>query len=159
MLNDALIGLELKVEFYSMGGAVISQAFHASPPTAHVSAFFRPDDLVGEAVTNVAEREAWPPDWLPEAVRTLLGGHARRDRFLELSNLAVFVPQPEYVLALKIGALRLGTGARALDDLRYALRALNVTRTEDALSVAGRYFSKRQIPPQAREALEALLGS
>jgi hypothetical protein len=58
---------------------------------------------------------------------------------------------------VKLAALRLGAGARALDDLRFVLRALNLTTPEATLEIAGRYFGRRQLPPDARHLLEGLL--
>lgn len=159
VLNTVLNRLELRLEFYSMGGAVLSQAFTASPSTAHVKGLFQRESLAREAVTAAAEGEGWEPGWLESAVQECLAGDARGVRYLELSNVAVFAPRPDYVLALKIGALRAGSDPVAIDDLRYALRALNVTSVDGALEVAERYFSKRQIPGDARATLKALLRS
>jgi hypothetical protein len=157
LLDQALATLELKVEFYLLGGAVLWMAFHARPPTAHVSALFRPPRLVADAVASLTQREGWPADWLPAAIQEHLVGGIRPDRYVESANLSVFVPPLEYVLALEVAALRLGVGACALDDLRYVLRALNVTSAGDALAITGRYFAERQIPQDARPILDGLL--
>ncbi|HUG36455.1 MAG TPA: hypothetical protein VML54_05860, partial [Candidatus Limnocylindrales bacterium] len=75
LLDQSLSSLELDVEFYLLGGAVISQAFHARPPTAHVSALFRPPGAVADAVATLTKREGWPGDWLTGAIKEhLLGG-------------------------------------------------------------------------------------
>jgi hypothetical protein len=156
LLDQSLAYLELKVEFYLLGGAVLSQAFHSRPPTAHVSALFRPPGAVADAVATLTQRHGWPDDWLTGAIKERLLGGIRSDRYVELANLSVFVPPLEYVLALKVASLRLGAGARALDDLRYVLRASNLMGADDALSITGRYFSERQLPGDARETLEGL---
>jgi len=156
LLNKSLASLELKVEFYLLGGAVLSQAFHSRPPTAHVSALFRPPGASADAVATLTQREGWPADWLTGAIKERLLGGIRSDRYLELANLSVFVPPLKYVLALKVASLRLGAGARALDDLRYVLRASNLTGADDALSITGRYFGERQLPGDARATLEGL---
>jgi hypothetical protein len=156
ILSNALATKELKVEFYLLGGALISQAFHARPPTAHVSALFRPTTELAPVIDSLTHREGWEPTWLEKAVREYLAGGGP-DRYLELPGLAVFVPALEYVLALKVASLRPGTTARALDDLRYVLRALNLANAAAALEVAGRYFGPRQLPGDARATLESLL--
>lgn len=156
-LDDALQSLELKVEFYFLGGAVLSQAFTARPQTAHIDAMFQPASKVLAAATELGAGEGWPPGWVQSAAKESLLAGARPDRFLELPHLAAFAPPPEYVLAIKVAALRLGAGERAADDLRYVLRALNLTTADEALSVTGRYFGVRQIPARAREILEGLL--
>jgi uncharacterized protein (DUF1778 family) len=157
LLNDALDRQELKVEFYFLGGALLFVAFHARPRTAHVSALFQPPGAVAETIASLTGREAWPTDWLPAAIREYLVGGVRTDRYLELANLSVFVPPIEYVLALEVASLRMGAGAGALDDLRYVLRALNVTEPRDAIAITGRYFGMRQIPENAYPILASLL--
>ncbi len=159
LLDRAFALLELEVEFYLLGGAVLFQAFHARPPTAHVSALFRPPGAVIDAVATLTRREGWPGDWLTGAIKEHLIGGVRSDRYLELANLSVFVPPLEYVLALKVASLRLGVGARVLDDVRYVLRALNVSDPEEALGITGRYFGEWQLPGDVRATLEGLLAA
>jgi hypothetical protein len=158
LLGDELAIQELKVEFYFLGGAILFQAFQAKPSTAQVAALLEPAIRVREALARLAEREGWLREWVHGAVRgQLAGGAGPLGRYVELPNLAAFVPRPEYVLALKVAALALDAGPRALDDLRYVLRILNVSSAEAALEIAGRYFSERQLPGAARETLEGLL--
>ena len=65
--------------------------------------------------------------------------------------------QPEYLLAMKCVAMRLGEEFHDLDDVRYLLRYLNITRVADALAVVTRYFTEAQVPIKTRLALEELL--
>jgi hypothetical protein len=158
ILDEALRSSELGVEFYFLGGAILSQAFQARPPTARIDALFRPTQALAEVQATLAQREGWPAGWVQQAVREQLG-HGTAGRWIELDNLAAFVPPPEYVLALAVARLRLGTGGGAVEDLRYVLRALNLTRADEALDLTGRYFTPRQLPPDARATLEALLAA
>ncbi|HUF74941.1 MAG TPA: hypothetical protein VMM35_01625 [Longimicrobiales bacterium] len=158
VLDEALRRDELKVEFYFLGGAVLHQVFQARPPTARIDALFRPTSAVLDVQATVAGREGWPPGWVQQAVREQLA-HGTSSRWLELGNLAAFVPPLDYVLALAVARLRLGTGGGAVEDLRYVLRALNLTTADEALEVTGRYFTPRQLPPDARATLESLLAA
>jgi len=158
-LNSSVRSLELKVEFYLLGGAILSQSFHARPTTARIDALFRPESEATNTIADLARREGWGPDWLADAVKACLAGGLRPDRYLELDHLSVFVPPAEYVLALKVAALRLGAGARTLDDLRYVVRALNLKGAADVLELTARYFGPRQIPSDARSTLERLLAA
>lgn len=89
------------------------------------------------------------------------GGRARPqgefNSFLELAHLKVFVPRPEYLLAMKCAAMRLGEEFHDLDDVRYLLRYLNVTKVEEALGIVTRYFDEGQLLPKTRLDLEELL--
>ena len=157
ILAQSLQAPELKVEFYLLGGAIVFQAFRASPPTAHVSALFGSAAAVVAELANLTRREGWDPRWLQDAIKDYLLGGVRADRYLELPSLAVFVPPLEYVLALKIASLRAGADDRAVDDLRYVVRALNLVSADAALEIAGRYFAARQLPADARATLQGLL--
>ena len=77
---------------------------------------------------------------------------------LQLEHLGVFVAQPEYLLAMKCAALRLGEAFHDLDDVRFLLRDLNVRTTAEAMGIVTRYFDETQLPPKTRLALEELLG-
>jgi hypothetical protein len=136
------------------------QALSASPSTAHIDAMFRPASVVRDAARAIATRMAVPQDWVQRSVRDLLGAGARlQQSYLELSHLRVFAPLPEYVLAMKCAAMRLGEDFREMDDIRYVLRAMNVASAEEALGFVTRYFTERQLPADTRERLSDLLGS
>lgn len=77
---------------------------------------------------------------------------------VELSHLRVFVARPEYLLAMKCAALRLGEEFHDLDDVRYLLRYLDISSSEEALAVVARYFDDEHLPPKTRLALEEILG-
>ena len=156
-LSDALAVLELDVEFYFLGGAVLHQAFAARPPTAHVSALFRPSALVRESAAKVAAREGWPYEWLSDAVKSCLRGAPPPGPYVELDHVRVFIPPLEYALAVKVAALRVGREAPEVEDVRYLLRALNLTSVPEALAVVRQYFSDGQIAAPAKDVLEELL--
>jgi hypothetical protein len=157
VMNGDLAVLELNVEFYLLGGAFMYQAFQADPPTAHISALFRPSRPVREVAARIAAREGWPYEWLSEAVKAYLAGGAWPGPFLELSNLNVFHPPLAYALAVKVAALRVEHEPREVDDVRYVLRALNVMSPDEALEIVGRYFSDRQLAPETGATLRELL--
>ena len=54
--------------------------------------------------------------------------------------------------------MRIGAEFHDLDDVRYLLRYLNITTTQEALRVVARYFDEASVPPKTRFALEELLG-
>jgi hypothetical protein len=68
---------------------------------------------------------------------------AGRLRPLDLGHLQIFVARPAYLLAMKCAATRLGEEFRDLDDVRYLLRYLNITRVEKALEIVGSHAPER----------------
>ena len=144
-------------EIYLVGGAVMCLVFDARPATRDVDAYFRPTRVIREAAARVAAKEGVPAAWLNDAVKGYLSPRGEFDPFLELAHLRVFTARPEYLLAMKCIAMRLGAEFRDLDDVRYLLRSLNVTSVAAALEVVARYFDDRLVAPKTRLALEELL--
>lgn len=79
------------------------------------------------------------------------------DPWLESPHLRVFVAQPAYLLAMKCMAMRSGAEFADLDDVRFLLRTLNLTRAAEAIAIVEQYFDPRSIPVKTRLALEELL--
>lgn len=159
LLNDELASVGVHGELYLVGGAVMCLAFGARESTRDVDAIFKPTAAVRRAAARVAARAGVPDAWLNDAVKAWLGGRSDFDRYIELSNLNVYVARAEYLLALKCAAMRLGEEFRDLDDVRYLLRYLNITSSREALEVVARYVNEDAIPVKSRLALEELLGA
>jgi hypothetical protein len=132
-------------------------ALDARPATRDVDAFFRPARLVREAAARAAARAGVHDAWLNDAVKGYLSARGQFDPWVELPNLRVFVARPEYLLAMKCAAMRLGEEFHDLDDVRYLLRWLNMERVDDALAIVTRYFDEAVLAPKTRLALEELL--
>jgi hypothetical protein len=75
-----------------------------------------------------------------------------------LRNLRVLVAEPEYLLAMKCLAFRLGPEFQDEADVRFLLRYLNIERLDDAISVITRYYPREGFPQKALCALEEMLG-
>jgi hypothetical protein len=157
LLNEELAARRVKGEIYLVGGAVMCLAFNAREATKDVDALFEPARVVREAAARVAVKAGLDPGWLNDAVKGYLSPRGEFDRFLELPHLNVFVARPEYLLAMKAAALRLGEEFHDLDDVRYLLRYLNVRTADEALAIVLRYFDESQLMPKTRLILEELL--
>ena len=157
-LNARLSAVDVEAELCLMGGAVMIIAFDADPETRHVRALFKPTQAVLDAAEAVALDQGLAREWLHEAVRRLLRSEGRGlGRFLERSNLRVYEPRPDYVLAMKAASLELEPERDAEADLSYLLRSMGVSGASEALERIGRYFGERQLPASLGPRLAALL--
>jgi hypothetical protein len=156
-LATKLNSLELDVEFYFIGGALLHQAFAARPASVHAKFLFRPTRDALAAVRELGEQSGWPATWLTDELRQQTGQAGPGHRFLDVPNLRAYALHPEYVLAIKAAALPADYGAEEVDDLRFVMRSLNLPSPDAALSVVVRYFGERQLPPHLREAPEGRL--
>lgn len=159
LLNDELADEDHLGELYLVGGAVMCLVFNARPATRDVDALFKPAALLRKAAARVSAQADAPDNWLNDAVKGYLSPRGEFDTWLELSHLRVFVAQPEYLLAMKCAAMRLGEEFHDLDDVRYLLRYLNITSIDEATAIVTRYFDEAQLPPKTWLALEELLPS
>lgn len=157
-LNQELAEVGTIGELYLVGGAVMCLALKARESTVDVDALFEPTQTIREAAARVGAAAGVGDKWLNDAVKGFLSPRGDFDSFLELSHLRVFVARPEYLLAMKCAAMRLGAEFHDLDDIRFLLRWLNVTELGEALAIVTRYFDEERLPPKTRLALEEMLG-
>lgn len=157
LLEAELAANNVEGELYLVGGAVMCLAFDAREATRDVEALFRPTSAIREAAARIAAKAGVPDTWLNDAVKGYLSPRGEFEPFLELAHLKVFIARPQYLLAMKCAAMRLGEEFHDLDDVRYLLRYLNVATTEEALEIVTRYFDPSQLPPKTRLVLEELL--
>ena len=99
-LNDELRSMDVKGEICLYGGAVMALAYDARPDTDDVDAVFRPSEQIRKAAVRIANRNNLPPDWLNDAVKGFLVPHGQRVMF-DFSNLKAFIPEPDYLIAMK----------------------------------------------------------
>ncbi|MCY4608891.1 MAG: hypothetical protein OXD40_09880 [bacterium] len=151
-LNAELARTGIVGDVYLVGGAVMCLVFEARLTTKHVDAVFRPAREVREA----ARRVNFGTDWLNDAVKGYLSERGEFHPFLELPNLRVLTAAPEYLLAMKCMAMRIGYEFHDIDDVRFLLRYLNLTELDAALEIIGRYYPVERIPHKTIHALEEM---
>ncbi|MFQ5741429.1 MAG: hypothetical protein ACE5JX_20730 [Acidobacteriota bacterium] len=157
LLESELARRDVLGELYLVGGAVMCLVLDARDSTNDVDAFFRPTRVIREAAARVAAQANVPRTWLNDAVKGFLSPGGDFDRYLDLPHLRVYVAQPQYLLAMKCAALRLGEEFHDIDDVRFLLRYLNISTSQEALAIVTRYFDETQLHPKTRLALEELL--
>jgi hypothetical protein len=157
LLEADLAAHDITGEAYLVGGAVMCLAFNARDATKDVDALFVPATALREAAARVGAAAGLDASWLNDAVKGYLSPHGDFESFLDLPHLKVFIAHPRYLLAMKCAALRLGEEFHDLDDVRYLLRYLNVSRVEEALAIVTQYYDASQLLPKTRLILEELL--
>ena len=156
-LNDELKAAGVKGQVNLAGGAVMCLAFNTRASTQDVDAIFEPSVAVLGAAVRVAAREGVRDTWLNDAVKGYMSDHGSFTPFLDLSNLKVFCASPEYMLAMKCLAMRIGEGFQDENDIRYLLRNLGIQQFESATEILERYYPMAEYPETALLALRELL--
>lgn len=107
----------------------------------------------------VAEREGLPADWINDAVKGFFSATGRFEVYAELSHLRIFVPHPEYLLAMKCMAMRLGEEFQGRNDVAVLLRSSGIRNMANAEAALAGYYPLDRYPARARHVLEELIGN
>lgn len=157
LLDEELGKADIRGELYLVGGAVMCLAYNARPSTQDVDATFRPSVQVREAAARVAVRARVSTDWLNDSVKGYLSEQGDFAHFLQLPHLSILIAKPEYLLAMKCLAFRIGAEFHDEDDIRYLLRNLDIRQYEKAIEVISRYYPTERFPQKTLYALAELL--
>jgi hypothetical protein len=157
LLNDELRQSGTVGEVFLVGGAVMCLAYDARPSTMDVDALFRPAEKVREAAARAAVKAGIDSQWLNDAVKGFMSAQGEFAPFLELDHLRVMAAQPEYLLAMKCLAMRIGAEFHDEEDVRFLLRLLDVRSYDHVLSIITKYYPLERFPQKTLYALEDLL--
>jgi hypothetical protein len=152
------IGKEgLKGEILVFGGAAMVLAFNARPSTKDVDAVFQPKRKIYELSKKIAERNQLPEDWLNDSVK----GFIRSDLFnyklfIRFDNLSVYIPEPEYLLAMKSISMRIGVESLDIDDIKFLIDHLKLEKLDDIFDIIKKYYPRDQIPQKTYYAIEEI---
>ncbi len=152
-LNDELCAMGVKGEVCLYGGAVMCVVYDARPATKDIDAVFRPAEAVRTAAQRVAQAHGLPDTWLNDAVKGFVVQHPQRV-FAEMPCLKVFVPEPDYLLAMKVLAARVE--ATDKDDVVFLVRRLNLKSPEEVFRIVEHYYPENLIKPATRFFIEEL---
>lgn len=152
-LDDELRQKEVKGEVSIYGGAVMCLVYDARPATKDVDAVFKPTSEIRAAIDVIANRHDLSPDWLNDGVKGYIVDHKQRVLF-ELPNLTVFVPEPDYLLAMKTLSARVDTFDQA--DVRLLIEKLGLGSPEEVFNIIEKYYPQNHIKPATQYFIEEL---
>lgn len=136
-------------------------AFAARVSTKDEDALFRPTQVIREAAKVVAAAHALPAHWLNDAAKEFIS--ARHDTTAEglpqFPHLRLVMPTPEYLLAMKCMASRIGLGVGDTDDVAaivFLIRHLKLQNAEAVMNIVTAYYPPTQIPVKTQFLVEGL---
>lgn len=158
-LGEILLRKGKVAEIAVYGGAAIMLQFDVQFRTGDVEAAVQAGDhgALMEAAEVVAQRRGWLRSWLSEAVTTYLSPQASTSLHGSYpsdarAGLRVYVANPDYLLAMTLRAMRVGSRDEA--DAAMLARAAEVTTHAALIELLTLYFPKE--PPDARR--HAIIG-
>ena len=152
------IGKEnLKGEILLFGGAAMVLAFNARPSTKDVDAIFQPKSKIYELSKKIAKMYDLPEDWLNDSVKGFIKSDSFKYNLLvRFDNLSIYVPEPEYLLAMKSMAMRIGIESSDVEDVKFLMKLLKIKKLDDVFDIIKKYYPMNQIPPKTYYAIEEI---
>lgn len=128
--------------------------YEARDNTKDVDAIFQHKKIVYKLAKEISEELRGQidinPDWLNDAVKGYLSSKKHiKDEFsiiLDFPNLKVYSPAPEYILAMKCISFRLTEESQDKEDIKFLIKKLNLSISEDVLEIVKEYYPEKQIP-------------
>lgn len=154
-LNDKLRAQGVVGEIGLCGGAVMCLVFNARESTRDVDAIFAPTEVMRKAARAVAADQRVPDDWLNDAAKGFFVSAPPQIPFREWSNLRVWAPSPEFMLAMKCVAARYDT--TDADDVRFLVRHLHLTTPAQVFELVSKYYPNERIPAKSQFFIEELM--
>jgi hypothetical protein len=139
------------------GGSCLMLVSNFRLATGDVDAVAADDQgFLDRAARAIAQSRGWSADWLNDGVRTYLSpqveGLGQHSLFRtypdeERPGLRVFVPCPEYMLAMKLMALRIDPASerKDLDDILNLMQVIGLERREDIVNFAARFYPEARV--------------
>jgi hypothetical protein len=162
-IGEAAVAHGRSLEFVVYGGSALMLVsnFRLASEDVDISELEYPwPDWLVAVIAEIAAANGWSPDWLNDAVSFHLSATSTReaDHLLvgsfpsasEVGGLKVYVPAPEYMLALKLKAARIfdpAKGPQEAADIVNLLRVLDIASPEAAIEILARYFPKTAEDP------------
>jgi hypothetical protein len=148
-------------EICLFGGTVMVLAFTARVATKDVDAVFQPAQTIRELAKSVGEQLRLPVNWLNDGVKGYVSArHETTTGSLpQFPHLRLTMPVPEYLLAMKCMASRIGgTGDEPSDvsDIIFLVRYLKLESATQVLDLVGQYYSANRIPVKTQYLVEGL---
>lgn len=154
-LNDELRLMDIRGEVSLFGGAVMVLAFNARIATKDIDAVFEPVKEIRNAAHRIADRHGLNLDWLNHAVRIFVVEH-ERDLLFELSNLRVTVPEPDYLLAMKLLSLR--PESEDENDADFLIKKLGIKTKDEVLNIVADYYPNKVVAARTSTWLDEYFG-
>jgi hypothetical protein len=148
-LSDKLGDQGVTGELCLFGGTVMVLAFSARLATKDVDALFKPAKTIRDLAGHIAAELHLPNDWLNDGVKGFLSPRHKTTagNLPQFPHLRLTMPVPEYLLAMKCMASRIGgtTGETSdVSDIVFLIRHLGLKSARDVLDIVAQYYPSNQ---------------
>jgi hypothetical protein len=138
-LSDELGNQGVTGEVCLFGGTVMVLAFTARLTTKDVDALFEPAQTIREIARRIATEQHLPTDWINDGVKGFVSARheTTAGNLPQFPHLRLTMPVPEYLLAMKCMAARIGGTVDEpsdIADITFLLRHLKLKTARAVLT-------------------------
>jgi hypothetical protein len=159
-LSNRLGAAGIRGDLLLFGGAAMILGWNARLSTRDVDGLFIPAAEIRKFAAAIAAEAGIPATWLNDAVKGFLDRPVTPEECRELagfSNLRVYIPPVEYLIATKAVAARSDPGHEDAADLKFLLRHQEIRDPEAIMKIVESYFPSRALPAKVRFFIESVL--
>jgi hypothetical protein len=161
------VGTKLQIAVYGGSALMLASNFRFATEDVDVSELEHPlPGWLAEVVNEIAQQNNWQDNWFNDGVAFHLSSLADRSAdHLEFGTfprdgtppgLVISVPSAEYLLALKLKAIRVTDPLRGETerlDILNLMQVVGISTAEDAIALLGRYFPVSAASPEKQRFL------
>jgi len=158
---------ELMLEFAVYGGAAMALVWEFRRSTRDIDIYVHGEaNVVRDLAAEIASDWSLPSDWLNDGVKGFLSEKDAASLDFQGdypagvknvgSGLRVFVPQADYMFAMKALSMRVGGEHSDIGDLQKLADHLDVDDAEQALDIVERYYPVERLPARIMFGLQEL---
>lgn len=160
-LSDELGKRGVTGEACLFGGTVMVLAFSARVATKDVDALFQPTQTIRDLARRIAIEQRLPVDWLNDGVKGFISARheTTAGNLPQFPHLRVTMPVPEYLLAMKCMAARIGgmvEESTDVADIIFLVRHLQLKSAQVVLDLVGEYYPAKRMPVKTQYLVEGL---
>jgi hypothetical protein len=151
LLNEELRRTGVTGEVCVVGGAAMVLGFGSRRSTRDIDALVIEPPSIRAAIQQVAEKHGLPESWLNEGAKGFAASQpVETTELMKLSHLRIVSPPPEYILAMKCIAARVGVDETDKGDVKYLIQRLGLRDSEAVLRAVAKYYDSKRIPAKTQ---------
>jgi len=136
--------LELTLNIY--GGTVMMACFDVRPATKDIEALFETSPQINNILLDIAETYNLNKDWINQDIKEPLK-YLKTENLMEIykfTNLKVFAPSAEQMLAMKILSAR-PEPYKDFDDAEFLINYLEITALKDVIDIFNTFIGRKYL--------------
>jgi len=157
-LNTLLKEENLYGEICIFGGSYITLMYKDDRMTDDIdSIFIRGKRQLLPLIKKIAQKYNIPMNWLNDAVKETveMSNKLTKKVYLAFSNLTIYIPPPQFILAMKVMSTRAET--KDFEDIKVLVKNLKIKTVEGVENILKVHFPHKIIDYRNRIFLEELI--